>query len=87
MLSALEEGTEMSEREWLEATYLILYLLSATFWISSAVVRLTSFGPGIDDVDKLHNLSDNLQKMARLNSAAAFCMVFGIIGQIFTTYL
>jgi hypothetical protein len=47
---------------------------SAVFWFASAMCRLPRIKPGIDDLDKVTELSNRLQRMSTWNFWAAGLM-------------
>ena len=61
-------------RAYIEAGAMIAACGSAIFWFMSAMCRLPGIKPGIDELDKLTELSKALQRMNRLNFWAAGLM-------------
>ena len=61
-------------RAYVEAGAMIAACGSAIFWFMSAMCRLPGIKPGIDELDKLTELSKALQRMNRLNFWAAGLM-------------
>lgn len=63
-----------------------LLFASAILWFISASVRLTSVGYGLEELDKVANLSNDLQKMGNWNFWAAACTGLAVATQIIVRY-
>jgi hypothetical protein len=61
-------------RSYIETGAMIAASGSAIFWFASALCRLPSIKPGIDELDKVTELSRSLQRMSRWNFWAAGLM-------------
>jgi hypothetical protein len=61
-------------RSFIETAVLIAASGSAVCWFISAMVRLPSIKPGIDELDKVTELSNRLQRMSTWNFWAAGLM-------------
>ena len=61
-------------RSYIETGAMIAACGSAIFWFMSAMCRLPGIKPGIDELDKVTELSKALQRMNRLNFWAAGLM-------------
>jgi hypothetical protein len=61
-------------RSFIETGAMIAACGSAIFWFGSAMCRLPSIKPGIDEVDMVTELSKALQRMNRWNFWAAGLM-------------
>ena len=61
-------------RAYIETGAMIAACGSAIFWFMSAMCRLPGIKPGINELDKLTELSKALQRMNRLNFWAAGLM-------------
>jgi hypothetical protein len=60
--------------------------ISALLWFFSAAIRLTRIGPGLEELDHIANLSNDLQKMARWNFWAAGTTAVSVLFQIWTRF-
>ncbi len=61
-------------KSFVETAALIAASGSAVCWFTSAMCRLPSIKPGIDELDKVTELSNRLQKMSTWNFWAAGLM-------------
>lgn len=61
--------------------------LSALLWFISASVRLTRIGPGLEELDRVTKLADDLQKMARWNFWAATTTAVSVLFQILARFI
>ena len=61
-------------RSFIETGAIIAACGSAIFWFTSAMCRLPSVNPGINELDKVAELSKALQRMNRWNFWAAGLM-------------
>jgi hypothetical protein len=61
-------------KSFVETAALIAACGSAVCWFTSAMCRLPSIKPGIDELDKVTELSNRLQKMSTWNFWAAGLM-------------
>jgi hypothetical protein len=50
---------------------LLVSLVSAALWLGSALVRVPSIKASIDDLDKINELTEALQKQSRMSAWAA----------------
>ena len=66
----------------LNVVTLVALSLSAAFWLISARVRLTRIAPGLEELDRVANLADDLQKMGRWNFWAAATTAVAVLLQI-----
>ena len=61
-------------KSFIETAAVITGCGSATFWFASALCRLPGIKPGIDELDKVSELSNRLQRMSTWNFWAAGLM-------------
>jgi hypothetical protein len=61
-------------KSFIETAALITGCGSAAFWFTSAMCRLPNINPGIDELDKVSELSNRLQRMSTWNFWAAGLM-------------
>jgi hypothetical protein len=61
-------------RSYIETAVIIAACGSAVFWFMSAMCRLPSVRPGVDELDNVAELSKALQRMNRWNFWAAGLM-------------
>jgi hypothetical protein len=61
-------------RSYMETAVIIAACGSAVFWFMSAMCRLPSVRPGVDELDNVAELSKALQRMNRWNFWAAGLM-------------
>jgi hypothetical protein len=61
-------------RPYIETAALIAACGSAVCWFASAMCRLTDIKPGIDELDKVTELSKSLRRMSTWNFWAAGLM-------------
>jgi hypothetical protein len=61
-------------RSFIEIGAMIAACGSAIFWFTSAMCRLPSIKPGLDEIDNITELSNKLQRMSRWNFWAAGLM-------------
>ena len=61
-------------RSFIETGAIIAAYGSAVFWFTSAMCQWPSIKPGIDELDKITELSKKLQRMSRWNFWAAGLM-------------
>jgi hypothetical protein len=62
---------------FIQTAALIAACGSAVFWFASAMCRLPRIKPGMDDLDKMTELSNRLQRMSTWNFWAAGLMGVG----------
>jgi hypothetical protein len=60
-------------------------LLAAVCWLKSAIVKLTPIKSGLEDLDKVHLLAGDLQKMGRWNAAAALFACIAAVADAFAS--
>ena len=61
-------------KSFIETAALITGCASAAFWFASAMCRLPGIKPGLDELDKVSELSNRLQRMSSWNFWAAGLM-------------
>jgi hypothetical protein len=61
-------------RSFIEIGAMIAACGFAIFWFTSAMCRLPSIKPGLDEIDNITELSNKLQRMSRWNFWAAGLM-------------
>ena len=61
-------------KSFIETAALVTGCGSAAFWFASAMCRLPSIKPSLDELDKVSELSNRLQKMCTWNFWAAGLM-------------
>ena len=61
-------------RSFIQAAALITACGSAVFWFASAMCRLPGIKPSMDELDKVTELSNRLQRMSTWNLWAAGLM-------------
>ena len=61
-------------KSYIETAALITGCGSAAFWFASAMCRLPGIKPGMDELDKVSELSNRLQRMSAWNFWAAGLM-------------
>jgi hypothetical protein len=61
-------------RSFIQAAALITACGSAVFWFASAMCRLPGIKPSMDELDKVTELSNRLQRMSTWNFWAAGLM-------------
>jgi hypothetical protein len=61
-------------KSFIETAALITGCGSAAFWFASAMCRLPGIKPGLDELDKVSELSNRLQRMSAWNFWAAGLM-------------
>jgi hypothetical protein len=61
-------------RSFIQTAALITACGSAVFWFASAMCRLPSIKPSMDELDKMTELSNRLQRMSTWNFWAAGLM-------------
>jgi hypothetical protein len=61
-------------RSFIEIGAMIAACGSAIFWFTSAMCRLPSIKPGLDEIDNITELSNKLQRMSTWNFWAAGLM-------------
>jgi hypothetical protein len=61
-------------RSFIEIGAMIAACGSAIFWFTSAMCRLPSIKPGLEEIDNITELSNKLQRMSRWNFWAAGLM-------------
>jgi hypothetical protein len=61
-------------KSFIETAALVTGCGSAAFWFASAMCRLPGIKPGLDELDKVSELSNRLQKMSTWNFWAAGLM-------------
>jgi hypothetical protein len=66
-------------KSFIETAALVAACGSAVFWFASAMCRLPRIKPGIDELDKVAELSDRLQRMSAWNFWAAGLMGVGVV--------
>lgn len=74
-------------KPWIDLASFILFAASACFWLLSAKVRLTTVAPGLDELDRVTSLSDDLQRMGDWNFWAALTTAVAILLQLVTRFL
>ena len=61
-------------KSFIETIALVTGCGSAAFWFASAMCRLPGIKPGLDELDKVSELSNRLQRMSAWNFWAAGLM-------------
>jgi hypothetical protein len=74
-------------RSFIEIAVLIAATGFAVCWFISAMVRLPSIKPGIDELDKVTELSDRLQRISTWNFWAAGLMGVTALLSVWTRFL
>ena len=63
------------------------FAISAALWLISASVKLTKVGRGMEELDNVEHLSNDLQKMGRWNFWAAIATAIAVLLQALSRYL
>ena len=63
------------------------FAISAALWLISASVKLTKVGRGMEELDRVEHLSNDLQKMGRWNFWAAVATAVAVLLQALSRYL
>jgi hypothetical protein len=72
---------------FIQTAALIAACGSAVFWFASAMCRLPRIKPGMDDLEKITELSNRLQRMSTWNFWAAGLMGVGALLSVWARLL
>jgi hypothetical protein len=89
MLTIEQVTADLMDIDWksvFEIAMFVAYSAAAVFWVISATRRLTVIRRGLEDLDKVTTLSNDLKTMSTWNAWAAGATAVGVALQILARF-